>query len=55
MDLQHKVLTRGSPPTIISRGPPGDLEDMRSNLNAQEREISKLTQIVGRLTQPTPG
>uniref|UniRef100_A0A5K3EWE7 Centriolin n=1 Tax=Mesocestoides corti TaxID=53468 RepID=A0A5K3EWE7_MESCO len=50
LDLQRK-LTHEKPPLSQDRqGRKDDIEEMRSTINSQERELSKLTKIVTRLT-----
>ncbi|VDK37310.1 unnamed protein product [Taenia asiatica] len=55
LELQQK-LTRDSPSlSRDQRCQNGDLEEVRTTLKAQERELSKLTSIISRLTLTTPG
>ncbi|KAL5969752.1 Centriolin [Taenia solium] len=55
LELQQK-LTRDSPNlSRDQRCQNGDLEEVRTTLKAQERELSKLTSIISRLTLTTPG
>ncbi|KAL5105286.1 hypothetical protein TcWFU_008850 [Taenia crassiceps] len=54
LELQQKLMRASPSHSRDQRCQSGDLEEVRVTLKAQERELSKLTTIVSRLTLTTP-
>ncbi|CDS38108.1 centrosomal protein 1 [Echinococcus multilocularis] len=54
LELQRKLMRDSPNQPRDQSNQNGDLEEVRGTLKAQERELSKLTGIVNRLTQTTP-
>ncbi|VUZ50800.1 unnamed protein product [Hymenolepis diminuta] len=51
LELQRKLVRESTNVSHDVRGSTTDIDEMKNTLNAQERELSKLTRVVNRLTQ----